>query len=709
MLGFIGLRVLGHNIPFLSEIFLFFYLTFVPGFIILRILKIHRQGIVNTLLFSIGLSLSFIMFFGFLINLILPVIGNSKPISLLPITIGLFVMINFLLILAYIRDKVYDDVLYDNNLSIEKNRTVSSCPLFLIILPIISILGTYFINVYNKNIILLFLIFLIAILFFLSNRKNILNVKYYPVLLYMTSLSLLWHNSLITFDLVGYDIHLEYYLQNLVIRNSLWDYTIPSTCNSMLSITMLAPIYNVILGIDTIWIFKVIYPILYSFVPLGIYQLYRKVFSTNVAFWGTFFFISLFVFYGEMVQLARQQIAEIFLALSLLLIFTSKLNNIQKSTLSIIFAFSLVVSHYGLSYLYILILLLSTAFLYLIKFIFKRIQSTIVIKNFNINYIILFIVFCLCWYMYLGSSSIFNTIIYIGNHVYNSLYKEFFLLEGRDRETLMALGLAKPLNYSLLRQLYLYIQYLTQLFIITGYFTIFIKFLKKKFSPIYLAISFSAFILIFLSIVLPYFSDALNMTRIYHITLFLLAPCCVIGGKVLFINMFKFLRLKREIAKLYCYNLMSFIFVLYFLFNTGFVFEVFKDIPTSYSLSYGKFDEPMFSIPEDYGRNWLINNTQGDLKDIYCDSHAGLLLRENINPDNVHVLKADLKNVPKYSLIFIRKWNIEKKEILVTRKKGAIDLFEYIKTEGNKNYLEMLKGRARIYDNKSSIIYSNKI
>lgn len=56
MLGLAGLATLGFDITMLRQIVGFIYLTFIPGFLILRVLKLNRLGIIDTLLHSVGLS-----------------------------------------------------------------------------------------------------------------------------------------------------------------------------------------------------------------------------------------------------------------------------------------------------------------------------------------------------------------------------------------------------------------------------------------------------------------------------------------------------------------------------------------------------------------------------------------------------------------------------------------------------------------------------
>lgn len=105
MFALMGLAVLGLNIPGLRQVVGFIYLSFVPGVIILRILKIHRLSTIETLLYSVGLSIVFLMFTGVLMNALYPRIGISRPISTIPLTITMGIIILIMCALAYRRDK----------------------------------------------------------------------------------------------------------------------------------------------------------------------------------------------------------------------------------------------------------------------------------------------------------------------------------------------------------------------------------------------------------------------------------------------------------------------------------------------------------------------------------------------------------------------------------------------------------------------------
>ena len=113
-----------------------------------------------------------------------------------------------------------------------------------------------------------------------------------------------------------------------------------------------------------------------------------------------------------------QLIAEIFFVLLIMLIISKSMESTKKSLLSVIFAISLIVSHYGLSYL----IMFSLIFVLFVQFLtknqtFKRFAEKAKINRENkvisLYFVLLYIVFILAWYRYTSSSSAFNTIIHI--------------------------------------------------------------------------------------------------------------------------------------------------------------------------------------------------------------------------------------------------------------------------------------------------------
>jgi len=120
---------------------------------------------------------------------------------------------------------------------------------------------------------------------------------------------------------LGGDIQLEYYTLSTVINNTFWDSQIHTNLNAMLSITIMPPIYSILLNLSPVWILKIIYSFLLSLVPLALFLMYKNFCSEKISFLAAFFFISFPSFFFEIVGLSRQELAEFFIVISLLLIF----------------------------------------------------------------------------------------------------------------------------------------------------------------------------------------------------------------------------------------------------------------------------------------------------------------------------------------------------------------------------------------------------
>jgi len=105
MFGAFGLEYMGLDIPIFRQVVGFIYLTFLPGIILLRLLRLHRLGVAVTVLLSVGMSISFIMFSGFFINLILPLLNIDSPLSSLHVIISITILLNVLFILSCKTDK----------------------------------------------------------------------------------------------------------------------------------------------------------------------------------------------------------------------------------------------------------------------------------------------------------------------------------------------------------------------------------------------------------------------------------------------------------------------------------------------------------------------------------------------------------------------------------------------------------------------------
>ena len=604
--GAIGLDALDFQIPILRQLIGFIYLTFIPGFVILRIIRLHKLGNIETVLYTVGLSIATLMFTGFLMNTVYPFFGISKPISITPLIITISAVVLMLCVLCYVRDKDFSDPSFINI-----GEVLSPPVLFLCLIPFLAIFGTYLVNFYHNNIILMFLIVVLAltassIAFGKSIPKNL-----YPLAIFVIALSLIYSHTLISMYIVGNDVQTEYFYSNLVISDSKWVSTTPCNVNAMLSTSMFFPIFSLISRLDLTWVFKVFCPLLLAIEVLGLYKIYQHQTNEKIAFLSCFFFTAIFMFYRIMPAQENQLIAHFFFISLILLILNKTINKMKRSLLSIIFGSSLVVSHYGLSYIYMFCLISAWLIVVLAgnpniqkigdnfhsKFCRKEVvlvensNSFLEIRDRTIRStsVLLFTLFALTWYMHVSSSSALTTIVHIGDHIASSIWTDFL-----NRESAQGLDIIMAKAGSFIGLINKYIHLLTQFFIAIGIFSLLFYHDKLKFNKEYIVLSYINFVICIGAIVLPHFSSAIWTARLYFITLIFLAPFSTIGC----IFIFDFIsRINKNHTdrvngvKKMAIRTMTVVFVLLLLFDSGWMCEVTQQNPHSFALSQNSIYE----------------------------------------------------------------------------------------------------------------------
>jgi uncharacterized membrane protein len=599
------------DVPVVRQTVVFIYLTFVPGLIIVKLLGLNELDRLETVLFSVGLSVAFLLIGGLLLNVFGFLAGISEPLSLMPL---LTLLNGFILvggITVYLRS---DEV----NLPENKTRGLHPLALLLIGLPVLTILGTLWVNAFNDNSILLFMMVVISSLFvMLTIYTRSLPSKLYSLAVLMIAVSLLYHSALISNYIVpaGSDVPAEHFVFKSTLDNGYWSSTNPyfetayGRLHSMLSITILPTAYSTLLNMNSTWVFKLLFPLLFSFVPLGLYQLWRRYLGNKYAFISAFLFMAQATFYTEMLGLNRQMIAELFFVLLLLVILNKKLKQHRKVVYFTIFGFGLVTSHYGLSEIFLFFIAFSFLLLFLLKKSSRKITASM---------IILFFVLMFTWYIYTSEEAVFHSILEFGNYVYSQL-GDFFNPASRGQTVLRGLGLESPTTmWNALSRAF---AYATQFFIVVGFVGLITKRAKIHFEKVYFALSFVAMAFLAALILVPGLANMMNMTRFYHILLFFLAPLCVIGAGVIV----SFVSRRRK--KLLVSILLLLVLVPYFLFQTGFVYEVTESDSWSIPLSkhrmdalrlYGGFGYiDAYSV---FGAQWLSENVDVRKSKLYADS-----------------------------------------------------------------------------------------
>jgi len=436
---------------------------------------------------------------------------------------------------------------------------------------------------YNNNALLLLAAFLFAVLVSLVFlRDSLIPEKFYPFVIATIAFCLIFQVLWISPYLVGYgDLHLEYFLFQLVESTGRWNTALPYFYNSALSVTILPAMVRPLLAVGDTSLFKTMYPLTFTFVPVVLFLAYRNVVGSKRAFLSSILFMSYTSYFSEVSFIGKQDIAELMIASLILLTYGGP--NIKRSgkPITILLMVGLVFAHYSSLYLYFGIVLLSFPLLAVLK------KKSVISPTF----MAIFLVFGLCWYFYTAGGTALTEVVQVGNVLYSSFISDFFLPAARGGVVLMFFGVG--VTSALVNRIDLMVQYSIQFFIIAGVLTLWKR--RKSVNGEFLSYASVSLILVVSGIVVPYFSSTLNESRIYQFALIFLSPACVLGGEIIFRNLsYATSILKRRSWHVSLPNsnrsltFVSCFIILFLLFNTGFINEMSGAPPISFALGMNR-------------------------------------------------------------------------------------------------------------------------
>ena len=384
---------------------------------------------------------------------------------------------------------------------------------------------------------------------------NKINEKYLPYYIFGLALSLIWQTSMLGNHLVGVDIHSEYYVTLVTIRNG-WNLEWGNIGNTSIILTVLAPLFAKA-GFDPIWQFKALYPFICAFTPLILYLAFKRYFGYKRAYLSVLFFMIMPMFTMEAVSMVKSQVAYLFLA-GVVWGFTSNLSVMKKTALVTLCAVGTIISHYTVGIITCLYLI-GISFALLITN-FGKLKTFMGIRTYPMKMIFVVamvsVLFMVSWFTLIGNGGILG----VSSRVFRAVAYNLGIIETpvTDAPSIVvsesgtvnedevpdevksfidtkvglvstALGL-DFINVSVSGKIFRIIQYFTQFSIIIG---LFVLWNKRKYFNIkaeYGAGVVGSFLLILCALFIPYFNlMTTTTTRLYMITLFFISPLFIIG------------------------------------------------------------------------------------------------------------------------------------------------------------------------------------
>jgi uncharacterized membrane protein len=663
------------DVPFLREVVSIIVFFTVPGILILSCLNLPHKNKWEYLVYSIGLSVSFLMIIGLLANIILPAVGILRPLEEFKLLAIFDLILLILWVFAYTRKNgdYHEEIPNSEGISL-KNKIFTLIPFLF---PILAAIGAYHMNINPQSIIPMIVLAFIALyvlILTISNKDGNISKDTFAIAILMIAISLIFMISLRSEHLFGCDVNGEYFVSQLTKDSMQWK---PSSYaySTSLSVSMLPGIISSLSGITEEFFFKVIAQILFALVPLIIFLFLSRYTKPIYAFLSAFFFLSIELFYLFLI-IVRSEIAFFFLALSLLIVLDSETKITLKKILFVVFSASLVLSHYTVSYIY-----LGMIFVVAISNLHKKEENrteTVVLTT-----AFLFFAFIFLWYGQVISSPFNGLISIIENMVHN--LANLLSMEARSAVALSSLSLPAG---QLLVKLSRYTSLLMKIFIIIGTVYLIINSGKLNIRKKFVVIAAYSLMFVVLSIFLPVITKEIDIERIFLQSLMILCFCCMLGIK----TTFEKVRIKEKTVQI----LIVILFLIFFLFQSGFIFNLFN-MPSSPSLNNDALAYRMWNIPdkEVISAEWLsVQNPER----VYGDFNALLRLWGYGRIIPIYVTSGE---IPRGYLLTEN--STLANSYVYLRYDNALHNSFLIKDKGNYIYIEnvnsILKNKNKVYDN----------
>ena len=581
---------------------------------------------------SVGLSVFILMLSGLVTQVFFPTI--REPLALqnyLPSLSGIIVILT---LLAYYRNKDNFDIMQFYNVQLMRNPLKMKYVLLPIMFPILAALGTYLMNNYSLNYLLIIFLTLIPAYFAMLLIGKDQSTGIYLFATWMIGLKLLLMHSLTCDYITGSDIHIEYYLFQIVKSHLQWDLiNLNHPLFSCLSVTILPTALQTLTDINDLYIYKLVYPLIFSLVPVCLFTLLKNRLPDKYNFISCLILISQGTFIIELVEHARQEIAFLFVVLAILVFLNKGIGSlVKRRLLFIIFSFGIILSHYTTAYIF----LVTITFTWLIVCsmdLIDRIKPLGVLgkkdeaKFITAPLVILVGSLAFLWFCLITQIQFRTATLFLGDAIesLNSLYiAEKGIVGGGIENSIPA-------------AVRFWIRNVTFLLIGVGFIKLSFWDKQRQFNREYLAMMAICGGIVALMLINPSLSKGYGITRAYIQSLLVLAPCFAIGGEAIIRTLF--LQKKSIVCswvKKYSIYLLVGVLILQNISASTLTYNLFNEPYLMDLNANGTNRESLYIVNQEIiGAEWLVKNKNGET--IFCDVpgyqrlYLGYVLTDELN------------------------------------------------------------------------------
>jgi len=382
-------------------------ILFSPGWLFLRLLRFTPQNKTDACLLAGATSVALWAIAVFIMNFTLFALGVRRPLTDSNLLLLLGILISFLSLLVASYGK-----------TLKPKPWVFSAPPRGLLLSAVALpsamIGAQMTTVGHplaNEVLLATLILISMIPIALGFDETTDNIR--ALVIYVTSLALIYHMAFISDFVWGWDVNQTFYLITHLVDTGYWNPKFLHRRTPLISIIF--PVLSTveISGVGLNWGMKIFIPIIYALLPVGVYSLAKEYLPSKLSIYPAFVVMFYQRFFNT-IQ-GKQHFGALFL-IALFLVLLKYDEHKGRVPILLALGFGLITSHYVSAFLF-----LGSLFLYSsASWILKYVRVSPVNRHFSKTHYIFMILMSLVfitWYIYTADQYIFEQLILIPHGV----------------------------------------------------------------------------------------------------------------------------------------------------------------------------------------------------------------------------------------------------------------------------------------------------
>jgi uncharacterized membrane protein len=349
------LAVTGARLPFLGPAIGFWFLLVHPVYLLYTTSVWRGSSVAERLGYSLTAALLLLMLAGLGGNTFLPLMGVQRPLDPLPVVL----LGDTLTVALYLfRQQHPAKLAWCPQIAAirpEESRLLGAAGLCVTC----AVLGANRLNNgAGDQVSLVALGGMVVTLLLLLRWQPQVRDGMTSVTLYLLSLALLLMTSLRGWYVTGHDIQGEYQVFQLTAAHGRWEISyLRGAYNACLSITILPTEISQIVHVDSPYVYKVFFQLIFALCPVLVYAIARRYWSGSIAVVATLYFVGFPTFFTDMPFLNRQEIAFLFVCVAMLAATNIVWGRRRRRLIFLVASLGVELSHYSTMYFFLGILL----------------------------------------------------------------------------------------------------------------------------------------------------------------------------------------------------------------------------------------------------------------------------------------------------------------------------------------------------------------